>query len=542
MASRVLGGGSLKSRLADRLRYQEGLSYDVGGFLQLNAYEANSLLGLYAIYAPGNLERLQRGLNEELARFVRDGITEQELQDARSGLLEAARIARTRTAHSPARSPRSLPAARHALHLAQEARLQVLSVEDVNAAIRRHLNPAHFVRVFAGDFHPTRAPSAAGRAHPEAAGEPHRARVCGHGLAEPSGMRLRRQVATHLVVPAQAGTQCLCLQVPTWPASRAPHAGRRRWMPACAGMTRRGRAPLAVWAAGFWLPAGAQELAGGRRDWAASSFRQLSTMLVLFCALGRGEEGFICAHGQCRVAEQGRASGPARGFRRWGGQAGLIQANTATSSTLSRTRRCRAAAGVWALTAASWRSLAWRAAASASQKASPSRFWIGGIRPAPASSSIQTGTAHLSCASLAPGSRVMVSEVFARRLAAVGRAQDLDHLGREVFAVVRALQNRALPKVSAQYRCLFDDGGRGIRVLQQACDDTFWPVQGLAGGVVVQESDGAPGLCRGQRAHQLVLHGRPQGKVLCQLFQGVCILHAGNIELDALAARGPGQR
>lgn len=155
IANRVLGGGSLKSRLADRLRHQEGLSYDVGAFLQLNAYETNSLLGLYAIYAPGNLERLQRGLNEELARFVRDGITEQELQDARSGLLEAARIARTQDG-ALARTLASQLYQQRDMHftLAQEARLQGLSVEDVNAAIRRHLNPAHFVQVFAGDFTP----------------------------------------------------------------------------------------------------------------------------------------------------------------------------------------------------------------------------------------------------------------------------------------------------------------------------------------------------------------------------------------------------
>lgn len=153
IANRVLGGGSLKSRLADRLRHQEGLSYDVGAFLQLNAYEANSVLGLYAIYAPGNLDRLQRGLNEELARFVRDGITDQELQDARNGLLEAARIARTQDG-ALARALASQLYQQRDMHftLAQEARLQALTVDDVNAAIRRHLNPENFVQVFAGDF------------------------------------------------------------------------------------------------------------------------------------------------------------------------------------------------------------------------------------------------------------------------------------------------------------------------------------------------------------------------------------------------------
>lgn len=153
IANRVLGGGSLKSRLADRLRQQDGLSYGVGSYLQLNPYEANSQLGLYAIYAPGNLDRLKLGLKEEIERFVREGITEQELQDARSGLLEAGRIGRTQDGNLARALASQLFQQRDMRFVTeQEARLQAVSVAEVNAAIRKFIDPARVVSAFAGDF------------------------------------------------------------------------------------------------------------------------------------------------------------------------------------------------------------------------------------------------------------------------------------------------------------------------------------------------------------------------------------------------------
>lgn len=153
LANRILGGGSLKSRLADRLRQQDGLSYGVGSYLQLSPYEANGFLGFYAIYAPDKLARLQAGFREEIERLRREGVSEQEVIEARSGLLEAARIARSQDGNL-ARALASQLFQQRDMNfvISQEAKLAKVGVADVNAAIRRHLDPARIVNVYAGDF------------------------------------------------------------------------------------------------------------------------------------------------------------------------------------------------------------------------------------------------------------------------------------------------------------------------------------------------------------------------------------------------------
>ena len=153
LANRVLGGGGLKSRLIDRLRQKEGISYGAGSFLQLSPYDANSTLGLYAIYAPQNLDKLKVGVAEEMARLVKDGVTEQELADAKSGILQGNLINRSQDASLAGALSSQLFQGRTMKFVADnEAKIMAASVADVNAAAVKYMNPATLVHVYAGDF------------------------------------------------------------------------------------------------------------------------------------------------------------------------------------------------------------------------------------------------------------------------------------------------------------------------------------------------------------------------------------------------------
>ena len=153
LANRVLGGGALKSRLMDRLRQKEGISYGTGSFLQLNPYDANSTLGLYAIYAPQNLAKLKVGVAEEIARFVKDGITEQELADAQSGILQGNMINRSQDGSLAGALTSQLYQGRTMKFVADnEAKIKAATVADVNAAIAKYVDPTKLVHVYAGDF------------------------------------------------------------------------------------------------------------------------------------------------------------------------------------------------------------------------------------------------------------------------------------------------------------------------------------------------------------------------------------------------------
>jgi zinc protease len=61
IASSILGGGVLNSRIAERLRQNDGVSYGAGAGFQADSdqEDQNSQMFLYAIYAPANYDKIQ---------------------------------------------------------------------------------------------------------------------------------------------------------------------------------------------------------------------------------------------------------------------------------------------------------------------------------------------------------------------------------------------------------------------------------------------------------------------------------------------------
>ncbi|MDN3578090.1 pitrilysin family protein [Chitinimonas viridis] len=153
LATRVLGGGALKNRLMDRLRQKEGISYGAGSWLSVPSLDDDASLGMYAIYAPQNLDKLKNGVAEEIAKLVKEGVTEQELSDAKSGLLQEATMGRTQDARLAGALVGQLYLKRTMAFTADaEAKLKATTLEQVNAAIKRYVDPEKLVQAWAGDF------------------------------------------------------------------------------------------------------------------------------------------------------------------------------------------------------------------------------------------------------------------------------------------------------------------------------------------------------------------------------------------------------
>ncbi len=157
IANSVLGGGSLDSRLGNRLRQKEGLSYNVSSSLYGDSApqgrdNAGSIT-IQAIAAPENVDRLEAALREELTRLVRDGITAEELKTAINDTLTRRQQDRANDGSVGGALARNLYMGRTmAWTEALEAKIRALTVEDVNAAIRKHLTPEGFSVFAAGDF------------------------------------------------------------------------------------------------------------------------------------------------------------------------------------------------------------------------------------------------------------------------------------------------------------------------------------------------------------------------------------------------------
>jgi zinc protease len=152
LANRVLGGG-VKSRLLDRLRQKDGLSYGAGSQLSASSFEPSGMWVLYAIYAPQNLAKLKAGVQEELAKFVKEGITAEELTDAKKGWQEERKISRAQDRALAAGHVAQTTANRTMAFVEKvDAQIEAATLKEVNAAIRKTLDPAKFLNIYAGDF------------------------------------------------------------------------------------------------------------------------------------------------------------------------------------------------------------------------------------------------------------------------------------------------------------------------------------------------------------------------------------------------------
>ena len=152
LANRVLGGG-VKSRLLDRLRQKEGISYGAGSQLSASTFEPSGMWVLYAIYAPQNLGKLKTGVQEELAQFVKEGITAEELSDAKKGWQEERKISRAQDRALAAGHVAQTSANRTLAYTEKiDAQIEATTLDEVNAAIRKNLDPAKFLNIYAGDF------------------------------------------------------------------------------------------------------------------------------------------------------------------------------------------------------------------------------------------------------------------------------------------------------------------------------------------------------------------------------------------------------
>lgn len=149
----ILGGGALSSRLGNRVRREEGLSYGVQSNIQASSLDPRTVFYIYAISNPQNADRVHEVIQEELAKLLKDGITETELEEQRSGLLQSRELKRTKDS-SLTQTLATYARAGFTMQFADdfEARIRELTVQDVNEALRRHITPDRLQIVIAGDF------------------------------------------------------------------------------------------------------------------------------------------------------------------------------------------------------------------------------------------------------------------------------------------------------------------------------------------------------------------------------------------------------
>ncbi|MEI6408959.1 MAG: pitrilysin family protein [Bacteroidota bacterium] len=149
----ILGGGFLNSRLATRIRQKEGLSYTVRGSFFASPLDKDGGFSAYMIYNPDNVAKLETAFKEEIERAAKDGFTPEELETAKSGWLKSRKVSRTSDASLASTLSIYLYYGRDLNWDRQlENNVQSLTVQQVNAAMKKYLDYSKMITVKAGDF------------------------------------------------------------------------------------------------------------------------------------------------------------------------------------------------------------------------------------------------------------------------------------------------------------------------------------------------------------------------------------------------------
>ncbi len=153
MGNYILGGSGFTSRLMDRLRQKEGWCYGTGSQFRADSQDKYGGFIVFAICNPGNVDKVDAGALEEIGGLLKNGVSLEELDAAKKGLLEEMKVDR-------GKDETLAGMMRSNLHLNRTFKFQAdlekkigdLKPDDVQQTMSRTLDPSRLVIIRAGDF------------------------------------------------------------------------------------------------------------------------------------------------------------------------------------------------------------------------------------------------------------------------------------------------------------------------------------------------------------------------------------------------------
>lgn len=151
-ATSVLGSGFFSARLLDIIRNREGLTYGIVASLDADTY-ADGSWSIRGSFAPELLEQGTASTLRELRRFHAEGLSADELKTFKVTLTGSYKVALATTGGLASALLNALQRG-YGPEWVDEfpRRIEALTLEEANAAIRQHLHPDRMVTVLAGSL------------------------------------------------------------------------------------------------------------------------------------------------------------------------------------------------------------------------------------------------------------------------------------------------------------------------------------------------------------------------------------------------------
>ncbi|MFN4258014.1 MAG: M16 family metallopeptidase [Gemmataceae bacterium] len=153
IASYLFGEGALSSRLGNRVRQKEGLSYGVRSAFTADAKDKSARFLMYAICNPTNIDKVDHAMLDELHKLLKEGVDDTELAEAKKAYLAQLKVGRSSDAALAGLLATSLEEGRTLAFQADlEKKIADLTPAQVTEAVRHHFQPKKLVIIRAGDF------------------------------------------------------------------------------------------------------------------------------------------------------------------------------------------------------------------------------------------------------------------------------------------------------------------------------------------------------------------------------------------------------
>ena len=153
VANYLLGGGAgLDSRLMQRVRQKEGLSYGVYSQLSINAIDRDGRFTISATAAPQNMAKVEAAIAAELRRVIHEGFSAAEVVGAQSGLAQQRLQGRARDSNLAGGWVQNLYLNKTFQRSeALDEKIAQLTAAEVSAAFVKYIRPDQLTVVIAMD-------------------------------------------------------------------------------------------------------------------------------------------------------------------------------------------------------------------------------------------------------------------------------------------------------------------------------------------------------------------------------------------------------
>ena len=160
VANDILGGGSLSSRLGERVREQEGLSYGVGSQYTAKSIDRSGAFMTYAITNPGNRDKLVKTIDAVFEDFLKKGVTQEEIESSRTSYLKQLEDTLSNDAQLLGTLHQYQEANRDETFITRRQRnIKALTKASIDAVLKKLINQKQLIIVTAGDFQGDKAKS-----------------------------------------------------------------------------------------------------------------------------------------------------------------------------------------------------------------------------------------------------------------------------------------------------------------------------------------------------------------------------------------------